>query len=231
MGKRLSKTTKQKIYQRFMSGETNITKLAKNFRLSRKVVYKILKEELQKHSYDFEETLKQIRLKEKKEKEKQQEERKAKAAEQRKIRSMFWELKTHVDDFWDHTEYKIADKLNICISEVFRALQNDVKYKKLKTLRNKNLEAAMNRLQLQNSISMSKSTRINTTQAVMLSLSVYKHDTAREKLIYSANVERPNDLPEALPVHQISHMHYLVQQLEEHEEEQAEEMEAQKQEA
>ena len=29
MGKRLSKTTKQKIYQRFMSGETNITKLAK----------------------------------------------------------------------------------------------------------------------------------------------------------------------------------------------------------
>ena len=178
-----------------------------------------------------EETLKQIRLKEKKEKEKQQEREKQKQPNKEKIRSMFWELKTHVDDFWDHTEYKIADKLNICISEVFRALKR-CKVQKLKTLRNKNLEAAMNRLQLQNSISMSKSTRINTTQAVMLSLSVYKHDTAREKLIYSANVERPNDiLPEALPVHHFSHMHYLVQQLEEHEEEQAEEMEAQKQEA
>mgnify|MGYP001245523065 CR=1 FL=1 len=234
MGKRIPDSIKQEVCQRFLAGETSISRLAKEFNLNRRTVYSILNSSCP----NFREVIRKRRKQNAHKRRQQQIEaiyksreklKSVKTEEGKMIRNLFWANKCMWDELGPYTELEIAKKLNVELAKIYRVLQKDPEYKALQTKREQNMEYLMRRAHLQDTLSMSRSRKLNTVQAVLLNLSAYKLDDKKQCLVYSFSAKRPADLPKRLPLRAfLEYYHYVTKFSDEHDQKSRETDPAQK---
>jgi hypothetical protein len=222
MGKRIPDSIKQEVCQRFLAGETNISKLAKSVGIGRKAAYEILKTSCP----NFQEVMKKVRKQNAQKRRQQQVEaiykyrekqKVVKNEEEKTIHNLFWANKCLWDEIGPYTEIEIARLLNIELIKVIRILQKDSKYKSLQVTREQNLDHLMRRTHQQDTLAMSRRRKLNTAQAVLLNLSAYKLDDKKQCLVYSFSAKRPADLPKRLPLRAfLEYYHYVTKFFDEH---------------
>lgn len=222
MGKRIPDSIKQEVCQRFLAGETNISKLAKEFNMDRKTIRKILKTSCS----NFWEVMKKVREQNAQKRRQQQieaiykyreKQKLVKKDEEKTIHNLFWANECIWDEIGPYTEIKIARLLNIELIKVIRILQKDPVYRALQRVRERNLDHFMQRVHRQDTLAMSRRRKLNTVQAVLLNLSAYKLDDKKQCLVYSFSAKRPADLPKRLPLRAfLEYYHYVTKFSEEH---------------
>jgi hypothetical protein len=221
MGKRIPDSIKQEVCQRFLAGETNISKLAKEFNMDRKTIRKILKTSCP----DFGEVIRETRKQNAQKRKRQQIEAvyrhrgrpKVTKEEANFICNLFWTNKCLWDEIGPYTEIEIAKLLNIELTEIIRVLKREHRYRELQRIREQSLEYLMRRTHQQDTLSMSRSRKLNTVQAVLLNLSAYKLDDKKQCLVYSFSAKRPADLPKRLPLRAfLEYYHYVTKFFDEH---------------
>jgi len=221
MGKRIPDSIKQEVCQSFLAGETNISKLAKEFNMDRKTIRKILKTSCP----DFGEVIRETRKQNAQKRKRQQIEAvyrhrgrpKVTKEEANFICDLFWTNKCLWDEIGPYTEIEIAKLLNIELTEIIRVLKREHRYRELQRIREQSLEYLMRRTHQQDTLSMSRSRKLNTVQAVLLNLSAYKLDDKKQCLVYSFSAKRPADLPKRLPLRAfLEYYHYVTKFSDEH---------------
>lgn len=221
MGKRIPDSIKQEVCQSFLAGETNISKLAKEYKLNRRTVYSILNAACP----DFQEIIQKVRKQNAQKRKRQQIEAvyrhrgrpKVTKEEANFICDLFWTNKCLWDEIGPYTEIEIAKLLSIELTEIIRVLKREHRYRELQRIREQSLEYLMRRTHQQDTLSMSRSRKLNTVQAVLLNLSAYKLDDKKQCLVYSFSAKRPADLPKRLPLRAfLEYYHYVTKFSEEH---------------
>lgn len=204
---KVSAEVEKEVLERFFNGkETNISRLAKEFSLNYRTVCRIV----QKDAELYRQTIEQAR-REATERRKQQQRESAKECMKEKrsrknvqdeqscaIHDYFFSIKNNQDAFGPHSEYEVAKRFGLDVAEVIAALQNFDDYQELEMYREYVLTKKMEELQRQMAFSMSKHSKLNRIQAVMLNTSAYRYDSKKKVLVYRAAAAKPKDLPSRL---------------------------------
>jgi hypothetical protein len=195
---------KDKILERFYSGQTKITELAHEFGLSRNTVCRIVKSDQERYEQVISLARKEAALK-RKEKQKsasqkcKQQKRYGNSGELASaICQYFWAIKCTDDDWGICSEIEVAKHFQISQAEAIKALKTDPEYRELERHREFVVTHNMEELHRQDTAEMSKHSRLSGTQAVMLNLNAYRLSKSKKAFVYNLKTGRPWDMPKRL---------------------------------
>lgn len=201
--------SKSIVYDMYFSKQMSVLEIAKANNCTKQNICYILKQNI---AYEEE---KQKRFNEEKQKINEKKE---------KIQMMYYDLKLK--------NFEIAEKLEVSIATVTRAIKSDERYceekenrkalnkeknknKIKKQLRDKNnlnsyeeqfIISNLMKLQNQNARSMSRQSKISDSEIINMNLQHYEYDDVKERLIFNENIAgcRPSDLPKSKKVHEFN---------------------------